>query len=124
MEYKKSILILILIIFSVSIAGVSASDVNDTIVGSEDTVQMELSSNNEMAENNLQTIEENTAFTQANDDESVGDEIDSQTLSETEGTYYDLRDEIGKGGNNCITLRCAFASNVWLFEWCNSVKTF
>jgi predicted outer membrane repeat protein len=74
-------------------AGVCASDANDTAIASEDT-DFKLSADNEMDADNLQTSEENTTLTQANDAES-----DSQILSEGEGTYYDLIEEIGSGGD-------------------------
>ena len=94
MKYKKIMLILITAIFLASIAGVCAADANDTLVASENTNQMDLSSNNEITEDNLKTSEENTTLTQANDDES-----DSQILSASQGIYYDLIDEIGDGGD-------------------------
>ena len=94
MKYKKIMLILIMAIFLASIASVCAADANDTLVASKDTNQMDLSSNNEITEDNLKTSEENTTLTQANDAES-----DSQILSEGEGTYYDLIEEIGSGGD-------------------------
>ena len=94
MKYKKIMLILIMAIFLASIASVCAPDANDTLVASEDTNQMDMSSNDEITEDNLKTSEENTTLTQANDAES-----DSQILSEGEGTYNDLREEIGSGGD-------------------------
>ncbi len=98
MKYKKIMLILITAIFLVSIASVCAADANDTMVASENTNQMDLSSNNVIVEDSLQTSEENTTLTQANDAES-----DSQILAEGEGTYYDLRNEIGSGGDKNLT---------------------
>ena len=98
MKYKKIMLILISAIFLVSIASVCAADANDTMVASENTNQMDLSSNNVIVEDSLQTSEENTTLTQANDAES-----DSQILAEGEGTYYDLRNEIGSGGDKNLT---------------------
>ena len=46
MGFKKSMLILILAIFLISIASVCAADANDVAIASEDTNQMDLSSNN------------------------------------------------------------------------------
>ena len=103
MDFKKSMLILILAIFLVSIAGVCAADANDTTVASEDANQMDLSSNNVIVEDSLQTSEENTTLTQTNDDGTVSAESDSQILNEGEGTYYDLRNEIGDGGDKNLT---------------------
>ncbi|WP_462315449.1 right-handed parallel beta-helix repeat-containing protein, partial [Methanobrevibacter sp.] len=94
MEFKKSMIILILAIFLVSIAGVCAADANETVTASEDANQMDVSSSNVIDEDNLKTSEGNAAFTQANDDES-----DSQTLSADEGNYSNLRTDIENGGN-------------------------
>ena len=69
MKFKKSMILIILSIFLLSIASVCASDVNDTVISSEDTVQMELSQNNEISEDNLQTSE-NAALTQTNNEET------------------------------------------------------
>lgn len=46
MKYKKSILIMILAVFLISIAGVCASDANDTAMASEDTQTIELTDEN------------------------------------------------------------------------------
>ena len=102
MKYKKSLLILITAIFLVSVAGVCASDANDTAIASDDSNQMELSSDSEISEDNLQTGEENSILTQ-NDDETVSAESDSQTLGAGEGTFSDLRNEIGNGGDKNLS---------------------
>ena len=99
MEYKKSMIILILTIFLFSIASVCASDVNDAAIVSEDTNQIEISSNNGIANDNLQTSEKNSILTQTNDNGTLIAETNSQTLSEGEDTYYDLITEIGDGGD-------------------------
>ena len=98
MGFKKSIIILILAIFLFSIASVCASDANDAAILCEDANQIELSSSNEIDEDNLKTSEENTTLTQAND-ETVSAESESETLGEDEGTFNQLKDEIGNGGN-------------------------
>ena len=103
MKYKKIMIILITAIFLVSIAGVCAADANDTMITSEDANQMELSSSDVIVEDNLQTGEENTTLMQANDDETVSAESGSQILGEGEGTYYDLINEIGDGGDKNLT---------------------
>ena len=102
MKYKKSLLILITAIFLVSVAGVCASDANDTAIASDDSNQMELSSDSEISEDDLQTGEENSILTQ-NDDETVSAESDSQTLGAGEGTFSDLRNEIGNGGDKNLS---------------------
>lgn len=96
---RKGVFLLCLaicILFTLS--SVCASDANDTMVASEDANQIELSSNDVTLDDNLKTSEENNILTQANDDET-----DSQMLSEGEGTYNDLRDEIGSGGDINLT---------------------
>jgi hypothetical protein len=86
MNFKKSMFILITVIFLASIAGVCASDANGTIVAVDDANQIEVSSSDVMSEDNLGTNEENTAFAQA-DDGAVSAEGDSQTLGEGKGTF-------------------------------------
>ena len=60
MEYKKTIIFLIVAIFIFSITAVSASDINDTAINSDDTSQIELTTSNEA--DNLMTSEENTTL--------------------------------------------------------------
>ena len=60
MEYKKTIILLALVVFLLSIAGVSASEIGDTIA-SENANTIELSTDNDI-EDNLQTSEENEAL--------------------------------------------------------------
>ena len=87
MEYKKT-MVLVLAIFLVSITGVCASEIDDTIA-SEDTNSIELSSKNDIIEDNLQITEENNML--KSNDENV--------LSENYGNYSELASEIGSGGN-------------------------
>ena len=98
MGYKKSIILIILVIFLFSIAGVCASDVNDMPIASEDANQMELSSNNEITEDNLQTSEENTTLAQANDNECV---IAEKTISNMKYpmTFTQLEKDINESQN-------------------------
>ncbi len=83
--------------FIVSITAVSASDVNDTGIDSEDISQMRLSANCDV--DNLKLSEENTTLVYVNNVESVGEGIDSEVLSADTGTYSGLSKEIGHGGN-------------------------
>ena len=101
MDFKKSMLILIMAIFLTSIAGVCAGDANDTPIASDDANQIVVSSNDMMTEDSLKTSEEDTTFAQT-DDESVSAGSDSEILGEGNGTYEDLRDEIGNGGNKSL----------------------
>ena len=97
MEFKKSIIILIMAVFLVSIASVCAADANDTTIVSEDD-GIELTANNVISKDNLKTSEDNAVLVQANDDETVSAESDSQTLAADEGNYSDLRQDIENGG--------------------------
>ena len=105
MKYKKIMLILIAAIFLASIAGVCAADANDTTVASENTNQMDLSSNNEITEDNLKTSEENTPLTQANDDETVSAETDLKINNHEFGYDSKIKDgEIPKNGDYELTV--------------------
>ena len=99
MKYKKSIIVIMLAIFIFSIAAVSASDVNDTVIASEDIGQMELSAGNELAMDYLQVNEDNTTLIQTKNDVSVNGEIDSEAVGADTGSYSGLSSEIGYGGN-------------------------
>ena len=102
MKYKKSIIIIVFVIFLFAIAAVSASDVDDTVIASGDESQMEISANEELSEKNLQT-NENNILAQANNEETVSVETNSEILTEGEGTYFDLSTEIGSGGDKNLT---------------------
>ncbi|WP_296880795.1 right-handed parallel beta-helix repeat-containing protein [uncultured Methanobrevibacter sp.] len=104
MGYKKSLIMLVLVIFIFGVASVSASDVNDTIVAGEDTGQMELSAGDEMTVDNLQTSEESNILAQTDNEKTAGRVIDSKTLTAgEEGNYSQLREEIGSGGDKNLT---------------------
>ena len=89
MRYKKHMIILLAAIFLFAMATASATDSNNTAVAVEDTDQMELSVGNQMTVDNLKTSK-NAAIVQT-DLEVLG--------AGEEGTYNDLRDEIGSGGD-------------------------
>ena len=93
MRFKKSLLIICLIICIFAVASVSATDVNDTAIASEDTDQMELSTDDGITEDNLQ----------ANNEETVSAETDSEILTDGQYTYSNLREQIGSGGNINLT---------------------
>ena len=97
MGYKKTIIFLMFTIFIFSITVVSASDMNDTAINSDDTSQMELSASSNL--DNLKSSEENITLAYTNNVESVGVGIDSEVLSDDTGTYSGLSKEIGHGGN-------------------------
>ena len=100
MEYKKTIILLALVVFLLSIAGVSASEIGDTIA-SENANTIELSADNDIIEDNLQTSEENEALASTDYDEAIA-QTDTEVLGEDSATYSDLAKEIGHSGN--ITL--------------------
>ena len=98
MKYKKTIILLALVVFLLSIAGVSASEIGDTLA-SEDTNTIGLSVDNDIIEDNLQTSEENDELALTDNDETLSAKNDADVLSDNSGTYSGLSDEIGSGGN-------------------------
>ena len=96
MEYKKTIILLALVVFLLSIAGVSASEIDDTLA-SEDTNTIELSIDNDIKDN-LQTSEENEALASTDYDEAIA-QTDTEVLGADSATYFDLAQEIGQPGN-------------------------
>ena len=87
MNLKKYIIIIILTIFLFSIAGVSASDTNETLMTSIDDSPTELSKNNEDVINQ----------------KSINGGTEDELLGAGEGTYEDLSVEIGNGGDKNLT---------------------
>ena len=80
MKYKKIIILLILVIFLFTMAAASAGDVNNTAIASQDTEEMELSSNDGIIEDNLQISENNNTLIQTDDKQIVTGASDSQQL--------------------------------------------
>ena len=80
MEYKKSIILLTLAVFLLSITCVSASEIDDTLA-SEDTNTIGLSVDNDIIEDNLQTSEENSKLAADENDETLSYEIDSEIFN-------------------------------------------
>ena len=103
MKRKKIMLILITAIFFASIAGVCASDANDTMVANDDTGEIELSHENEMSADNLQTGKENDELALADNDESVSAQTGTEVLSVDNSTYLMLSSEISQPGNVKLT---------------------
>ena len=109
MEYKKSMIIIIMAIFLFSIASVCASDVNDTAIASEDTTAIELSQSGEITttDESQKTIQTNdTEMLTASDEETTVAQNNLDTLSFEEKTYADLSNAVGSGGN--INLQPAY----------------
>ena len=96
MKYKKTIILLALVVFLLSIAGVSASEIEDTIT-SENANTIELSIDNDIKDN-LQTSEENEALASTDYDEAIA-QTDTEVLGADSATYFDLAQEIGQPGN-------------------------
>ena len=89
MKYKKTIILLALVVFLLSIAGVSASEIDNT-VASEDTGVIELSHEIESADNNLGTSEEQKV-TQTDNEEKTGETDD--------GSFGALESKIGRASS-------------------------
>ena len=100
MEYKKTIILLALVVFLLSIAGVSASEIDNTIA-SENANTIELSTDNDIKDN-LQTSEENEALASTDYDEAIA-QTDTEVLGADSATYSDLAQEIGQPGNITLT---------------------
>ena len=100
MEYKKTIILLALVVFLLSIAGVSASEIDNTIA-SENANTIELSTDNDI-EDNLQTSEENEALALTDYDEAIA-QTDTEVLGADSATYSDLAAEISHPGNITLT---------------------
>ena len=94
MEYKKTIILLALVVFLLSIAGVSASEIDNTIA-SKNANTLELSADNDIIEDNLQTSEENDELASTDYDEAIA-QTDTEVLGADSATYSDLAQEIGQ----------------------------
>jgi len=101
MKYKKTIILLALVVFLLSIAGVSASEIDNTIA-SEDTNTIGLSVDKDIIEDNLQTSEENEALASTDYDEAIA-QTDTEVLGADSATYSVLAEEIGHSGNITLT---------------------
>jgi len=101
MKYKSIILILSIFIL-ISIAGVSAGEVDDKVMMSDKNPEIESTS----IEKDLK-ITDNQVLSKTNDDEiqSVKDNeiIGEDSDSNTNATFNDLKKEIGEGGNITLT---------------------
>ena len=97
MKYKKTIILLALVVFLLSIAGVSASEIDNTIA-SENANTIELSTDNDIIEDNLQTIEENDELASTDYDEAIA-QTDTEVWGADSATYSDLANEINQPGN-------------------------
>ena len=97
MKYKKTIILLALVVFLLSIAGVSASEIDNTIA-SEDTNTIGLSVDKDIIEDNLQTSEENEALASTDYDEAIA-QTDTEVLGADSAKYSDLAEEISQPGN-------------------------
>ena len=89
-----------LVVFLLSIAGVSASEIDNTIA-SENANTIELSADNDI-EDNLQTSEENEALASTDYDEAIA-QTDTEVLGADSAKYSDLAAEISQPGNINLT---------------------
>ena len=97
MKYKKTIILLALVVFLLSIAGVSASEIDNTIA-SENANTIELSTDNDIIEDNLQISEENEALASTDYDEAIAQTY-TEVLGADSATYSNLAEEISHSGN-------------------------
>ena len=101
---KKGIVIFTLLILALfSVSCIYAADMNDTLAASEETGEIELSVNDEMSRDNLQTSEENSKLAADENDETLSYEIDSEILTADQFTYSNLREQFNSGGNITLT---------------------
>ena len=98
MKYKKTIILLGLVVFLLSIVCVSASEIDNTIA-SENANTIELSTDNDIIEDNLQTSEENEALASTDYDEDLSAQTDTEVLGEDSAKYSNLAAEISQPGN-------------------------
>ncbi|WP_298520798.1 right-handed parallel beta-helix repeat-containing protein [uncultured Methanobrevibacter sp.] len=87
MEFKKSMIIIMLAVFFISIANVSASDANETAIATDQTTTIEIFQNEEISLN-----DNNQAIGQSNDKEII-----SQANT---GTFTDLQNNIAATSPN------------------------
>ncbi|WP_458455694.1 right-handed parallel beta-helix repeat-containing protein, partial [Methanobrevibacter sp.] len=95
MEFRKTIILLMLGIFLLSITSVCASEI-DTPIASEDTSQIGLSDIDKVDDDNPQTSEEKLEL---GVDESLNEQTDTDVLGDSSATYSDLATEISESGN-------------------------
>ena len=104
-----------LAVFLLSIVSVSASETDNTIA-SEDTDSIELSADNDIIGDNLQTNDENDDLTLTGNDDTLSVKNDTEVLGDNPGTYSGLSSEIGSGGN--ITLQ----HDYYTYDTGNTIK--
>ncbi len=107
MEYKKSIILIILTIFLLSIAGVCASDVNDTLVTSEDNTEIELSQSDETDE--ISVTDDSPVIEQSNNEEKLTagntwyvNSSAANGAGTLENPFNNLNDALDASGDNDI----------------------
>ena len=99
MKFKKTIFILIIAVFLISIAGVCASDVNDEAVASQNFTTIESTQ-----------IDENGEVVMADENQVIGQTDNQEIISaDVKGTFAALEREIQNGYNSNITLKNDYA---------------
>ena len=112
MKFKKIMIILIMAIFFISIAGVSAGDADDAIAISEDAEAMEVAQSDEMT-----ASDDSNVMEQSDDEELIleDNDVDKPILGEkaSTGSFTDLNDLINNQyySNDTITLSCNYTFN-------------
>ena len=112
MKFKKIMIMLIMALFFISIAGVSAGDAEDAIAISEDAAAMEVAQSDEMT-----ASDDSNVMEQSDDEELIleDNDVDEPMLGEgaSTGSFTDLNDLINNqyGSNDTITLSCNYTFN-------------
>ncbi len=112
MKFKKIMIMLIIALFFISIAGVSAGDAEDAIAISEDAVAMEVAQSDEMT-----ASDDSNAMEQSDDEELIleDNDVDEPMLGEgaSTGSFTDLDYLINNqySSNDTITLSCNYTFN-------------
>ena len=105
MKFKKIMIMLIIALFFISIAGVSAGDAEDAIAISEDAEAMEVAQSDEMT-----ASDDSNAMEQIDDEELIleDNDVDKPILGEgaSTGSFKDLNDLINNqySSNDTITI--------------------
>ena len=107
MKYKKSLIIIILAIFLISIAGVCASDVDNTAITSEDNTEIELSQSDETDE--ISVTDDSPVIEQSTNEEKLTagniwyvNSSAANGAGTSENPFNNLKDTLDASGDNDV----------------------